>query len=137
MESQIDMLNKALQRDETVADNTENVSVPQPDLRCEPDMDSENTPVFSMSQEQSWQIQPPAEKRELEKRDLEKTFGRFWMGVIASGKLTKNWIGILCFVISRIYSVKNKFFTRKICACAQIRGHWQEWRINMIDEELR
>lgn len=97
MESQIDMLNKALQRDEAAADNTENVSVPQPDLRCEPDMDSENTPVFSMPQEQSWQIQPPAEKRELEKRDskkrdLEKTFGRFWMGVIASGMVFISFI---------------------------------------------
>ncbi len=25
-------------------------------------------------------------------------------------------------------SVKNKFFTRQICAYAQIRRFWQEWR---------
>lgn len=29
--------------------------------------------------------------------------------------------------------MKNKFFTRQICACAQIRGQWQEWGINMTD----
>ncbi len=27
-----------------------------------------------------------------------------------------------------INSVKNKFFTRQICAYAQIRRFWQEWR---------
>lgn len=114
MESQIDMLNKVLQRDEAAPDNTVNVSVPQPDLRCEPDMDSENTPVFSvpqekvisdeternsentpvfsMPQEQLRQTQPPAEKRDSKKRDLEKTFGRFWMGVIASGMVFISFI---------------------------------------------
>ena len=30
--------------------------------------------------------------------------------------------------------MKNKFFTRQICACAQIRRHWQEWRIYMIQK---
>ena len=28
-------------------------------------------------------------------------------------------------------SVKNKFFTRQICAYAQIRRYWQKWGINM------
>ena len=27
--------------------------------------------------------------------------------------------------------MKNKFFTGQICACAQIRRLWQEWRITM------
>lgn len=53
MDSQLDMLHKALRRDTATAGNTENAAVPQPDLRCVPDMDSENTPVFSMPQELS------------------------------------------------------------------------------------
>ena len=114
MDSQLDMLHKALRRDTATAGNTENAAVPQPDLRCVPDMDSENTPVFSMPQEkvisdeternsentpvfslpqeQPRQAQPLAGKGDSEKRDLEKTFGRFWMGVIASGMVFISFI---------------------------------------------
>lgn len=114
MESQLDMLHKALRRDTATAGNTENAAVPQPDLRCVPDTDSENTPVFSMPQEkvisdeternsentpvfslpqeQPRQAQPLAGKGDSEKRDLEKTFGRFWMGVIASGMVFISFI---------------------------------------------
>lgn len=89
MGSQLDMLQKAVQEQTDVTPqpvlnlaDTAAASMPQPDLGGIPDFPQIQQQTLSPAQIQT----PPAQK------DLEKTFGKFWMGVIASGLVFVSFI---------------------------------------------